>query len=357
MTIERSPYTLNADQLQKAVQALGKAAETLRPKPSEERLYRLLGICVRVAVGAFAGMVLVGVMLGVVLPKNGEAETTPVVVFGILTVGFVLLFLIAAIGTLVFLLLNQSVIREAFRQRRLLKKLGIREVYLSAWRLQRREHPWSRLAGAVLTWVGSLTLLLGLFGLIVSISKWIFYTEIEDKTYAITGVVINGLIFVFGVAILIWRFVQRIREQWAFVADANRLRSALESIKTNAAAGEAVTIPAAVLEDAAHIERVQIASERRDAVMASAGTINHGYGVLVPRDRSRQMGLLHPQQRAAVEGVIENLSANPRPAGVETTAEGLLSVRTRQGDVELQYSVDEGARRVHIVALTTHDHG
>ena len=58
-----------------------------------------------------------------------------------------------------------------------------------------------------------------------------------------------------------------------------------------------------------------------------------------------------------MESVIENLSANPRPAGVEKTTEGLLSVRTGEEDVELQYSVDEGARRVHIVALTTHDHG
>src|SRR5437870_13832196 len=124
-------------------------------------------------------MVLSGVMLGVVFPKDGEADTAIEVVFAILTFVFVLVFLLAAIGALVFLLLNQSGIRQAFRQRRLLKKLGIREVYLSAWRLQRREHPWSRLGGAVLTWVGSLTLVLGLIGLIIMIGMWI-YTKIED---------------------------------------------------------------------------------------------------------------------------------------------------------------------------------
>src|SRR6266704_2301615 len=227
--IERSPYTLNAVQLENAVQALQKAAETLRPKPSEERLYHFLGICVRVAVGAFAGMVLVGVMLGVVLSKNGEAETALVDVFGILTLGFVLLFLLAAIGALVFLLLNQSIIRQAFRQRRLLKKLGIREVSLSAWKLQRRASRWSRFAGAVLTAGGILTLVLGLLGLIVMISMWI-YSKIEDtKGIAITGIIMYGLFFALGVTVLLWRFVQRSREQWAIVADANRLRSALES--------------------------------------------------------------------------------------------------------------------------------
>src|SRR5215470_7053900 len=50
---ERSPYNLDPVQLEKAVQALQKAAETLRPNPSEERLYRVLGICVRVSVAAF----------------------------------------------------------------------------------------------------------------------------------------------------------------------------------------------------------------------------------------------------------------------------------------------------------------
>src|SRR5437762_9453129 len=115
--IERSPYTLNAVQLENAVQALQKAAETLRPKPSEERLYHFLGICVRVAVGAFAGMALLGVMLGFVPRKDWETVTALVVVFVILMVVFVLLFLLAAIAALIFLLLNHSVIRQAFRQR------------------------------------------------------------------------------------------------------------------------------------------------------------------------------------------------------------------------------------------------
>ena len=131
----------------------------------------------------------------------------------------------------------------------------------------------------------------------------------------------------------------------------------LESMRTKADAGEAIAIPAAVVEHAAQIERVSIASQRGDAVMAGARTTDHGYGILVARDLSSQKGLLDPQQRVAVEDLIENLSVNPRPAGVESTPEGLLSVRTSAGDVELKYTVDEGAQRVNIVALTAHDHG
>src|SRR6266571_616543 len=117
--IEGSPYTLDAVQLEKAVQALQKAAETLRPTPSEERLYRVLGICVKIAVAAFAGMILANISI--------ESSGLIPGVYDI-KLFFAIVFLLAAGGAVVFLLLNQSVVRHAFRQRRLLKNLGIREV-------------------------------------------------------------------------------------------------------------------------------------------------------------------------------------------------------------------------------------
>jgi hypothetical protein len=259
-------------------------------------------------------------------------------------------FIFAAIGALVFLLLNLSVVMQAFRQRRLLKKLGIKEVSLSAWKLQRRGHRWSRLTGVVLTWCVAVSLVIGV---LAGITMWIDW----KKGGVWTAASYFGLLLTFSVTALVWRFVQRSREQWAIVADAKRLRSALESMQTKAGAGEAVAIPAAVVEHAAQIERASIAQERRDAVVASAATTGHGYGVLMARDLSSQKGLLDPQQRVDVEDLIESLSANPRPAGVESTPDGFLSVRTPKGDVELQYNVDEAAQRVHIVALTAQAHG
>jgi hypothetical protein len=320
----RSPYTLDAVQLEKAVQALQKAAETLRPNLTETRLYRVLGVCLWVAVAA---------LIGVILTVTSGVSEMLIGIFG-------LLFLLAAGGAPVFLLLNFSVVTQAFRQRRLLKKLGIREVSLSAWRLERQSYRWSRLAGAILTGAGILTFVIGLL-------VWISRKEGEDVW--VFGTV--ALFFMFGSTVLVWRFVQRSREQLAFVADANRLRSALESVQTKAGAGEVVAIPAAVIEDVARIERVQIARERRDAVVASAKEADRGYGVLVARDLSSQKGLLDPKQRIAVEELIDDLSTNPRPTGAEPAAKNLFSVRTAEGDVEVQYSIDDEARRVQVVAL------
>jgi len=357
--MDSSTYTLDAVQAEKAVQALQKAAETLRPSASEERLYRVLGICVRVALAAFAGLLVLGSLCGLVAVASGT-ETALFTVLAILTFCCLLLFLLAAVGALIFLLLNQSVVRQAFRQRRLLKKLGIRDVSLSAWKLQRREHRWARIAGAVITACGILTLVVGLFGLIVMvvISSYKEIMELEGRKGTIIGGVITyGPFFAFGVTVLTWQFVQRSREQWTIVADANRLRSAIESLQTKAGAGQAVAIPAAVVEHAAQIERVSIARERTDAVVASTATTDHGYGIVVAHGVSTQKRSLDPKERVAVEDLFENLSSNPHPPGAESTPEGLLSVRTPEGDVELKYSVDEGVKRVHIVALTAHNHG
>ena len=348
--IERSPYNLDALQLEKALQTLQKAAETFRPSPTAELLYRMLRILVWVAVAAFTSFVFVGV-LAKVLPAAREAIDN--ILEGVFVMG-ILLFVFATIAAIVLLLLNLPAVAQALRQRSLLNKLGIREFSVSAWRLQRTRYSWSRLTGAVLTVCGILTIVVGIW-----ISWWLLRDTKKEEIWIALGFVgvFFGLCLALGVTILVSRFVQRSREQWAIVADANRLRSTLESMQTKAGVGEAVAVPATVLDDVARIERVQIARERRDAVVASAGATNRGYGVLVARDLSPQKALLDPQHRVAVEDLIDNLSVNPHPAGVTSTADGLLSVRTPEGDVELQYSVDEGARRVHIVALTTHDHG
>jgi hypothetical protein len=348
---ERSPYRLDSVQIEEIVQALQKAAETLRPRPAAELPLRMLRILVWVAVAALVSAVVALVLGKLVLPA------IPKVVDNILGNVFAVamtLFIFAAGAAIVFLLLNLPAVAQALRQRSLLKKLGIREVSVSAWRLQRTGHTWSSLTGAVLTLCGILTII---FGIWISVLLLTHTTKEEMWIALIVVGVLFGLCLAVGVAILLSRFVQRSREQWAIVADANRLRSTLQSMQARANTGEAFAIPAAVVEHAAQIERVSIARQRRDAVVAGAGTTHQGYGVLLARDLSSQKGLLDPQHRVAVEELIENLSDNPRPAGVESTADGLLSVRTPEGDVELKYSVDEGAHRVHIVALTAHDHG
>jgi hypothetical protein len=202
--IERSPYTLDAVQLEKAEQALQKAAETLRPRPSEERLYLVLGVFVRIAVATFAGAAL-ALFLAEVLPDVGE-DIPPTLVFFCL-MGFLFLFISAAAGAILFLVLNLSVVIRAFRQRRLLKKLGIREISLSAWRLQRRGRRWSRLARAVLTWVGILCLISSVGAVIDMISPSLDKKDLSVSTF------LAGLFFASGVTILVWRFVQRSREQ------------------------------------------------------------------------------------------------------------------------------------------------
>jgi hypothetical protein len=347
---ERSPYRLDSGQIEEIVHALQKAAETLRPDPTAELLLRILRILVWVAVAAFVSAVVPWILLPLLPGVRGVIDN----ILGNVFAAAFTLFIFAALAAILFLLVNLPAVAQALRQRSLLNKLGIREVSVSAWRLQRTRHTWSRLTGAVLTLCSILTIIVGIW---VSV----FLLTDANKEEMWIALIVVGLLFgvclAFGVTVLLSSFVQRSREQWAIVADANSLRSTLQSMQAKANAGEAVAIPAAVVEHAAQIERVSIARQRRDAVVAGAGTTHQGYGVLLARDLPSQKGLLDPQHRVAVEELIENLSDNPHPAGVESTADGLLSVRTPEGDVELKYSVDEGTHRVHIVALTAHDHG
>ncbi len=281
-----SPYTLDAIQLEQAVQALQKV-KTLRPTARDERLYRVLGRCLWVGVAALAGVILAV-----------TTDASPM-----LTGALAIVFLLAAGSAPMFLLLNRSVVGEAFRLRMRLKKLGIR-VSTSAWRQERKGYRWSRLAGAALTCAGVLSLLLGLL-------TWIGFGLNGTQEHLGTFVIVAPL-FALGGTVLVWRFVQRSHEQLAIVADADRLRSALQSLQIEGGTGE-VEVPAAVLEDVVRIEHVQIAPERRDTIVVSAGAAKPWYDVLVAPDLLTQKDLLVPKQRVAVEDLVEGLSVIRRP--------------------------------------------
>jgi hypothetical protein len=133
------------------------------------------------------------------------------------------------------------------------------------------------------------------------------------------------------------------------VADADQLRATLTSIKT----GASVVVPANVLEKVAGIEHAQIARERAHAVLAGVGAENRGYGVLITRDVSESKAALLADRRLEVEELIDDLVADPHAYAGGRQGDALLRAQTPDGSAEVDYSVDEAHRRVHIVALRT----
>ena len=326
-----SPYSLSAGQLEDAVKVLRTTAESLKASPRQERLYKWLSIAVQVSAVAF-----VAVIISVALDWHEQV----VGAFGLV------LFLAVALATLL-LAVNAPLILKAFRQRSVLKKLGIREVSRSAWKAGRKRHTFSRVTRALLTVAGTLCLLTAS---LVVLGRAIQETPADKETDFAVFIVV-ALFIIVGATILIWQFVQRSREQLAIVADANRLRSLLQSIQSEAGAGGTVEVPAEVLESVARIERVNIERERTKAVVASTRVRSQGYALLVARNVPAQKASIDAAQRVAVEDLIDDLSTDPRPPGSEPIADGLFCVRTPEGDVEVHYGIDDAAQRVQIVAV------
>ncbi len=114
-----------------------------------------------------------------------------------------------------------------------------------------------------------------------------------------------------------------------------------------------MVVPANVLEKVAGIEHAQIARERAHAVLAGVGAESRGYGVLITRDVSESKAALLPDRRLEVEELIDDLVADPHAYAGDRRGDAVLRARTPDGSAEIDYSVDEAHRRVHIMALRT----
>jgi len=327
---ETSVYTLDPAQLEAAFAALRKAADTFRPSPREVRLHRWQGRCAKLAVIALGGIVAGGFLGGPIL-------------IGLLA----LTFLLASGAAALLLLVNLSLIAGTLRQRRLLKKLGLHTISRSAWKAERRRRFGGRIGGATLTTVGAiLTVVAGLMlpGFIVRLIQG------GSATISVVELFSVVLFGVAGMTLLLWRMVERSREQLALVADADRLRAMLTSMQAESGSGAPVVVPAAVMEKVAGIEGAQIARERAQAVVASVGSADRGYALVVAPDATAQKAALDRGDRIAVEELIDEVLADPQAVG-SPDAGSVRHVRSADGLIEIDYSIDQAAERVHLLAV------
>jgi hypothetical protein len=324
MSVSPTPYTLSASQLDAALAALAKATETFRLSRFERVLYRVTGIYIIVVLLSFATGLLI------LLTTTGVAWVGCL----LLVVGVA-----ASLAGPLLLLANLRVILKTMRQRRLLKQLGLREISYTAWKAHRKRHLFKRIAGAVIT-------LLCIAQLVIM--TWYLFSGGGASIKGLADLLAALFVFVMIAMPLIWRVVQRGREQMDIAADADRLRAMLTSIAADA--NDNIVVPAAVLEKVAGIEQMQIARERAQAVAESVSAAKRGetgYGVLIAREVSDHKALLPPESRLEVEELIDELVTEPQHGA------GTLTARTSNRSAELDYSVDETNRRIHILALRT----
>ena len=74
------------------------------------------------------------------------------------------------------------------------------------------------------------------------------------------------------------------------------------------------------------------------------------YELLIKRSAAKELAALPPTYRRRIATRIQQLSAAPRPPGVEKLS-GAEQYRVRQGDYRVLYEIDDGERTVTIVRI------
>jgi hypothetical protein len=319
MPLSATPYTLTTTQLDAALAALAKAAETFRLSAWERFFYRVLQVCATItAIAILLTVVSAGVLTGCMLPVA----------------------MLTGVVAIVLLVANLTLLLKTSRQRRLLIQLGLDHLSHSAWKADRKRHWVRALLGSIVTIAGVVVLGISIVGGIVTAAS----PNVETLDF-----VLIAFFIVLGGTMLVWRSLERSRQRLELVADADRLRATLTSLQTDADAN--VVVPAPVLENVARIEQAQIARERTRAVLAGVSAADRGYAVQFAAGVSEQKSSLPVKSRLDLAELIDDLMANPYPSAAH--AEGPLSARTVDGTAEVDYSVDEQNRRIHILALRT----
>jgi hypothetical protein len=318
--------------------ALHKAFETFRVSQREERLFKALRISLWITSGAFAVALGSLIYADAVTPEAGIPTTADIGTPMVLAVLSLLLSFIGAVVVPILLLLNWRIFRNAFRQWRLLKRLGLEEVSQTAWKAKHR--------GTLLDRLGTRAVKAILVLVVVIVLVFIGVS-------AAMGIVMNVIVGVLALVVVltfpVWRFVETMRQRMTLALDAERLDTTLGALGRPDARGAAIVVPAAVLENAARIENAQIAAERARAIAAKSAE-SRDYALLTTRDVAAQKAALPAVQRLELEDLIEEVVAKPTvwPAGVEAGG-SIRRARTVDNAIEIDFEIDEPARTVRVI--------
>jgi len=216
MSLSATPYTLTSQQMDAALAALAKAAETFRLSTRERLFYSALKICATTTAIAILLIVFsAGAFMGCMLP----------------------LALLTGVAATLLLVANLTLLLKTSRQRQLLKQIGLDDLSHSAWKADRKRHRLRGLLGSIVTIAGMIVLGGAILGVIATATSP--KVEIFDFVLIAFFVVVGG-------TILVWRSLERNRQRLELVADAASLRATLMSLQADADA--TVVVPAPVLE-------------------------------------------------------------------------------------------------------------
>jgi hypothetical protein len=302
--------------------------ERERPSPREELLFRLLNQLVWGAVGMTA--------LYLLLRRFEVDEDAARPVAWAAAVIYILI--------IPFFILNWRLVHRLQRAARLRKALApsLRRRLMDAFTARRGQRRLANLATLALTLLGGVIVLVGVFGLMVELIRFV----IGDSMVR-ARLILAAVMTVFGLSCIFLHFMARGRERLQIVVE---LRSSL--LGSRNAANE-TQLAAEDYDEITRIERAQISSDRKRSLRAASDVrLQNPFSSKENRAVRDAKLALAPDSMANVQACIDRLIADPR-ADVERTQtrDGISFVRVPETSFEIGYSVDWEACEIKILSL------
>jgi hypothetical protein len=334
---------LSSNELERTIEVLSNAGQTLQLTSSETLSYRALLVSADgVLVSSIALLLIAYLNEGYILfPGGGTASDLS---FGASAFAFA----VSSVAGIISLLLNIPLLLKTFREESRLKRLGLDALSKSLWKESRRSRWMSRFRGILLLSIGFVFLAAILTAFSGHLKLTLTFQQERLVLYgmALYSVIVAGLLFTA-------RYLRNQRERMDLAASAGELRNALVSLRQREGP-EFVSVPAQLLERTAKIESAQISRERKDAVLQSAAFRPNAYAVAFNRDTAEQRATLDVADRVELEDLVAELSTNgAQPeahAQSEANPDRFLGTTKSKG-VEIEYVINHASRGIRVMAV------
>ena len=297
-----------------------------RPSPGQDRLFQLLNLAVWIAV-TLAGVYFVLRRTGGLAPGS-LAGITIAWAIALVYVAIVPLFVV-----------NWPLVRKLWRAARRQRQLAtsLKRRISDQFRVRRRERRLLHLTTFILNIVGLIVAVGALAGVLLAATAG---DPVAPRLalYAVAAV--------FGVSCMFLHFMARGRERLKVIAD---LRTTL--IAAHDPADER-QLTAEAYDEIAHIERGQIAADRRRSVKAaSKKSFARTYAAKEHRAVREVKQALPPDTLMRVQACIDTLTRNPEETASEIRS-GVSYTPIPGTTLELGYAVDTGAREIKVLSVS-----
>jgi hypothetical protein len=384
-TYERNGHvTVSSNQLDTAIEVLSSAASELQLTRFERISYRALMVSTDVCMASFV----VFAAIVTLWDRPGESD------YAVILMLIALVYPVSLLVAIVSLTLNIPLLRKTFRERAKLEELGLSSLSRSLWKESRGR---GALFGFCLGWLVGfvpLKVLTGLqvlgglrLGILLSLvvvacfliarGQWVSWGRgalfgacigllslilvhnilvltnfIAPKSEITTGDgddVLMWLVFFVLVpcCLIAAQYLRNHRERMEQAASAEELKKALQGLQRRNGSG-VVSLPAEFLEKTAKIESLQIAKQRKDAILESVDSPPTGYAIAFDRTAIEQRATLSFADRVELEDLVAQLSTEGTQVEPQVgTGQG----RTKSNRVEIDYVIDNDSRSIRVIAV------